>query len=148
MLVWMGVLVNMAAYLAKFGLIAWFAKLIGAQLGGISWFSVIVLLSIVYTFIHYGFASNTAHVMALFGAFATVAVAAGAPVFLIAILLGVLANTCSTLTHYACGVSPIFFGAGYMTQSEWWRIGFILSVLHLVIWLGIGVPWMKVIGIW
>lgn len=147
-LVWMGVLVNMAAYLAKFGLIAWFAKLIGAQLGGISWFSVIVLLSIVYTFIHYGFASNTAHVMALFGAFATVAVAAGAPVFLIAILLGVLANTCSTLTHYACGVSPIFFGAGYMTQSEWWRIGFILSVLHLVIWLGIGVPWMKVIGIW
>lgn len=147
-LVWMGVLVNMAAYLAKFGLISWFAKAVGAQLVGIPWFSVMIILCVVYTFIHYGFASNTAHVMALFGAFATVAVAAGAPVLLIAILLGVFANTCSTLTHYACGVSPIFFGSGYITQSEWWRFGFVLSAMHLTIWLGVGIPWMKVIGIW
>ncbi|MEN6411339.1 MAG: DASS family sodium-coupled anion symporter [Veillonellales bacterium] len=147
-LIWMGVLVNMAAYLAKLGLITWFAKLVEVHLAGISWLSVMIILCIIYTFVHYGFASNTAHVMALFGAFATVAIAAGAPVLLIAILLGVLANTCSTLTHYACGVSPIFFGSGYITQSEWWRLGFMLSALHLVIWLGIGVPWMKVIGIW
>jgi len=147
-LIWMGVLVNMAAYLAKLGLITWFAKLVAAQLAGISWVMVLVLVCIVYTFVHYGFASNTAHVMALFSAFAIVAVAAGAPVLLTAILLGVFANTCSTLTHYACGVSPIFFGSGYITQSEWWRHGFVLSLVHLVIWLGIGIPWMKVIGIW
>ncbi|MBP2661403.1 MAG: anion transporter [Firmicutes bacterium] len=147
-LIWMGVLVNMAAYLAKLGLITWFAKLVAAQLVGISWVMVLVLVCIVYTFVHYGFASNTAHVMALFSAFAIVAVAAGAPVLLTAILLGVFANTCSTLTHYACGVSPIFFGSGYITQSEWWRHGFVLSLVHLVIWLGIGIPWMKVIGIW
>jgi len=147
-LIWMGVLVNMAAYLAKFGLIKWFATLVGAQLVGISWIVVLVVLCAIYTFMHYGFASNTAHVMALFSAFATIAVAAGAPILLTAILLGVFANTCSTLTHYACGLSPIFFGSGYITQSEWWRIGFILSVFHLVIWLGIGIPWMKVIGIW
>jgi DASS family divalent anion:Na+ symporter len=147
-LIWMGVLVNMAAYLAKLGLITWFAKLVATQLVGISWVMVLVLLCIVYTFVHYGFASNTAHVMALFSAFAIVAVAAGAPVMLTAILLGVFANTCSTLTHYACGVSPIFFGSGYITQSEWWRHGFVLSIVYLVIWLGIGIPWMKVIGIW
>lgn len=147
-LVWMGVLVNMAAYLAKLGLISWFAQLVGSQLTGIPWLTVLIALSIVYTFIHYGFASNTAHVMALFSAFAIVATAAGAPVLLTAILLGVFANTCSTLTHYACGVSPIFFGSNYITQNEWWRIGFLLSIIHLVIWLGIGIPWMKVIGIW
>lgn len=147
-LIWMGVLVNMAAYLSKLGLIGWFAGLVGAKLAGVSWIMMIVLLIIVYNYVHYGFASNTAHVMALFGAFATVAVAAGAPVLLTAILLGVVANTCSTLTHYACGVSPIFFGSGYMTQGEWWRIGFVLSIVHLVIWLGIGIPWMKIVGIW
>ena len=147
-LIWMGVLVNLAAYLAKFGLIKWFATLVGAQLVGVSWFVVLVILCVVYTFMHYGFASNTAHVMALFSAFATIAVAAGAPILLTAILLGVFANTCSTLTNYACGLSPIFFGSGYITQGEWWRIGFILSVIHLFIWLGIGIPWMKVIGIW
>lgn len=147
-LIWMGVLVNMAAYLAKLGLITWFAKLVGAQLAGIPWLAVLALLCVVYTFVHYGFASNTAHVMALFSAFAIVAVTSGAPIVLTAILLGVFANTCSTLTHYACGVSPIFFGSGYITQSEWWRHGFLLSVIHLGIWLGIGIPWMKVIGIW
>jgi len=147
-LIWMGVLVNMAAYLAKLGLIGWFAKLVGSQIAGFSWLVVLIILCIVYNYAHYGFASNTAHVMALFGGFATVAVAAGAPVLVTAILLGVIANTCSTLTHFACGVSPIFFGSGYITQGEWWRIGFILSVIHLIIWLGIGIPWMKVIGIW
>ena len=147
-LIWMGVLVNMAAYLSKLGLITWFAALVGSQLAGVSWFVMLILLAIVYNYAHYGFASNTAHVMALFGGFAAVAVAAGAPVLLTAILFGVIANTCSTLTHYACGVSPIFFGSGYITQGEWWRIGFVLSIAHLVIWLGIGIPWMKIIGIW
>lgn len=147
-LIWMGVLVNMAAYLSKLGLISWFAGLVGSQLAGVSWFIMFIVLCVVYNYVHYGFASNTAHVMALFGAFATVAVAAGAPVIMTAIIFGVIANTCSTLTHYACGVSPIFFGSGYITQGEWWRIGFILSIVHLVIWLGIGIPWMKVIGLW
>ncbi len=147
-MVWMGVLVNMAAYLSKLGLITWFANLVGAQLAGVPWFTTLMILFVVYNYVHYGFASNTAHVVALFSAFSSVAVAAGAPVVVTCILLGVIANTCSTLTHYACGVSPIFFGAGYITQSEWWKIGFVLSVVHFAIWIGIGMPWMKFIGIW
>ncbi|MDD4600235.1 putative malate transporter YflS [bioreactor metagenome] len=147
-LIWMGVLVNMAAYLSKLGLIGWFAGVVGAELAGISWFAMLIILGVIYNYMHYGFASNTAHVMALFAAFATIAVAAGAPVLLTAIIFGVLANACSTLTHYACGVSPIFFGSGYMTQGEWWKNGFVLSIANLIIWLGIGIPWMKVIGIW
>lgn len=147
-MVWMGVLVNMAAYLSKLGLITWFAGLVGAQLTGVPWFTTLMILFVVYNYIHYGFASNTAHVVALFSAFSSVAVAAGAPVIVTCILLGVIANTCSTLTHYACGVSPIFFGAGYITQSEWWRLGFILSIIHFAIWIGIGMPWMKFLGMW
>lgn len=147
-MVWMGVLVNMAAFLSKLGLITWFAQLVGAQLGGVPWFTTLMILFVVYNYIHYGFASNTAHVVALFSAFSSVAVAAGAPVIVTCILLGVLANTCSTLTHYACGVSPIFFGAGYITQGEWWRLGFILSIIHFAIWIGIGMPWMKFLGMW
>ena len=147
-MVWMGVLVNMAAFLSKLGLIAWFAQLVTAQLVGVPWFTTLMILFVVYNYIHYGFASNTAHVVALFSAFSSVAVAAGAPVLVTCIILGVLANTCSTLTHYACGVSPIFFGAGYITQGEWWRLGFGLSIVHFVIWIGIGMPWMKFIGMW
>ena len=145
-LVWMGVLVNMAAYLSKFGLMSWFANAVGASLAGYSWFIMLILLSIIYLYAHYGLASNSAHIAAMFGAFGAILVAAGAPVLGVLILLGVLANSASFLTHYGCGVTPIFFGANYMGQGEWWKIGFVISTVHLIVWLAIGLPWMKLIG--
>ena len=145
-LVWMGVLVNMAAFLSKLGLMSWFANIIGAQMAGTSWIVMLIVLSIFYTYAHYGLASNTAHIMALFGAFASILVAAGAPALGVAILYGTLANSCSMLTHYGCGVTPIFFGANYMAQGEWWKIGFIITTVHIVVWMVIGLPWMSVLG--
>lgn len=145
-LIWMGVLVNMAAYLSKFGLMTWFAGAVSAQLAGTSWMFMLIALSIVYTYAHYGLASNTAHVMALFGAFASILVSADAPVLGVAILYGTLANSCSMLTHYGCGVTPIFFGAHYMPQGEWWKIGFVLATFHLFVWMVIGLPWMCLLG--
>ena len=145
-LVWMGVLVNMAAYLSKFGLMKWFATAMAAQFAGMPWITMLIVLSLVYTFAHYLLASNSAHIMALFAAFATILVAAGAPVIGVLILLGALCNSASFLTHYGCGVTPIFFGAGFMGQGEWWKIGFIVTVLHIVVWMGIGLPIMKVLG--
>ncbi|WP_037354028.1 DASS family sodium-coupled anion symporter [Selenomonas sp. FC4001] len=145
-LVWMGVLVNMAAFLSKFGLMKWFADVMAAQFAGMEWIMMLVVLSIIYTFAHYLLASNSAHIMALFAAFATILVAAGAPVLGVLILFGALCNSASFLTHYGCGVTPIFFGAGFMGQGEWWKIGFIITVLHVIVWMGVGLPVMKVIG--
>lgn len=145
-LVWMGVLVNMAAYLSKFGLMKWFAGAMSAQFAGMPWMTMLIVLSLVYTFAHYLLASNSAHIMALFAAFATILVSAGAPVLGVLILLGALCNSASFLTHYGCGVTPIFFGAGFMGQGQWWKIGFIITILHIVVWMGVGLPVMKVLG--
>lgn len=82
----------------------------------------------------------------MFIAFMTILVAAGAPIIPTAIILAILCNSASFLTHYGCGVTPIFFGAGYMEQGEWWKIGFVLTVMHLVVWMCIGLPWMMLIG--
>lgn len=145
-LVWMGVLVNMAAFLSKLGLMSWFANYVGSHMVGTSWMVMLIVLSIIYTYVHYGLASNTAHIMALFGAFASILVAAGAPALGVAIILGALANSCSLLTHYGCGVTPIFFGSNYMEQGEWWKIGFIVTTVHLLVWIVIGLPWMGMLG--
>ncbi|WP_241230640.1 DASS family sodium-coupled anion symporter [Veillonella ratti] len=51
------------------------------------------------------------------------------------------------LTHYAAGPSPIFFESGYISQSQWWRNGFILSIINLIIWIGIGSLWIKFLGL-
>ena len=107
---------------------------------------MLIILSVVYLYAHYGLASNSAHIAAMFGAFGAILVAAGAPALGVLILLGVLANSASFLTHYGCGVTPIFFGANYMEQGEWWKIGFVIATVHLLVWLVIGLPWMKMVG--
>lgn len=35
-----------------------------------------------------------------------------------------------------------------MTQNRWWQIGFVLSLLSILIWGGIGCLWGKVLGMW
>ena len=52
------------------------------------------------------------------------------------------------LTHYATGPAPIYFGSGYITQPEWWKVGFICSILFLICFLGIGPMWWKMVGLW
>ena len=52
------------------------------------------------------------------------------------------------LTHYGGGAAPILYGAGFVTQGKWWQLGFIMVTVNLVIRLGIGSLWWKVIGLW
>jgi len=90
----------------------------------------------------------TAHVTAMCPPFLGVAVAAGAPPLLAALVLAFLSNLNASLTHYSTGPAPIFFGAGYVDQATWWKLGFIVSVVNLSIWCGVALPYWKLIGIW
>ncbi len=42
----------------------------------------------------------------------------------------------------------VLFGSGFIKQKDWWRMNAILGVVYIVIWVGIGSLWMKVIGMW
>lgn len=147
-MIWMGSLIALAGALAKLGLIGWFAKAVGASIAGIPWTTALLLLLVVYMYSHYGFASLAAHVTAMYAAFAAVAVAAGAPAYLTALAFAYVSNLFAGLTHYATGPAPIFFGAGYIDQATWWKLGFILSVVNMVVWIGLGSMWWKVLGLW
>ncbi len=147
-LVWMGALVGLAGYLSKLGFIPWFSKAVGASIAGVPWFQAFVVLLVIYMYAHYGFASLTAHITAMYSAFVTVAVAAGAPVYLAALALAFMSNLCMSLTHYAAAPAPIYFGAGYVDQGTWWKLGFMVSVINIVIWVGVGSLWWKALGLW
>jgi DASS family divalent anion:Na+ symporter len=147
-LMWMGGLVGMAGFLNKLGFIPWFAKTVSASLGGIAWVPALTILLVVYMYAHYGFASLTAHVTAMYPAFIAVAVAAGAPPFLAALSMAFLSNLCGGLTHYSTGTAPIYFGSGYVDQGTWWKLGFSASVVNMLIWVGIGGIWWKILGLW
>jgi DASS family divalent anion:Na+ symporter len=147
-LIWMGGLVGMAGFLNTLGFIPWFAETVSASLTGVSWIPALTTLYVVYMYAHYGFASLTAHVTAMYPAFLAVAVATGAPAYLTALGLGFISNLCGGLTHYSTGTAPIYFGAGYVDQKAWWRLGFMASAVNMVIWIGIGGLWWKLLGLW
>lgn len=147
-MMWMGPILALADQLVKTGFIGWFAKSVGGSVAGISWEFSLLALAIIYMYSHYGFASLVAHALAMFVAFLSVAIAAGAPPYLSVLVLAFVANLCMGLTHYAAGPAPIYFGAGYVDQNTWWRIGFLISIVYLIIWVGIGAFWWKTIGLW
>lgn len=146
--IWMGSLVGLANFLSKLGFIPWLAKVVSANMAGISWIPALLLIIAIYVYTHYGFASMVAHIVAMYSAFITVATALGAPPYLAALSLAFMSSLCGSLTHYAAGPAPIYFGAGYIDQKTWWQQGFAISVINLVIWVGIGSFWWKLLGLW
>lgn len=147
-LVWFGVLVMMATYLSKLGLIGWFSEQIKLGISGLGfgWVGAVMILTLVYLYTHYFFASTTAHISAMFAAFYGVGLALGAPPMLYALILAASSSLMMTLTHYATGTAPVIFGVGYVSLGKWWQVGFIMSVVNLVVWIGVGLVWWRLLG--
>jgi DASS family divalent anion:Na+ symporter len=146
--IWFGGLVMMAEALNNFGVVKAFTDALAGQLAGLAWLAVLVLLILAYTYVHYGFASMTAHISALYPAFLLLAVGHGVPALLAALALAFFSNLNASLTHYGTGPAPIFFGAGYVSQWTWWRVGFVVVLFQLVVWLGLGLLWWRLLGYW
>ena len=146
-IVWFAALVMMATQLNKLGFIPWFGESVGAQVQGMEWTVAFLILGLVYFYSHYLFASQTAHISAMYAPFLAVALAVGTPPVLAALALAYFSNLFSSLTHYANGPAPVVFGTGYVSMGAWWGVGGAVSVLNIIIWVGIGSIWWDVIGL-
>ena len=146
--IWFATVVMMATFLAQFGLIKWFSDQVGPMFQGTGWITGLLGLGLVYFYTHYFFASITAHVTAMYLPFLVLAIGLGAPPQLAALLLAFFSNLYASLTHYGTPPGAILFGAGHVSLGTWWRVGLILSFVNIVIWLGAGALWWKVLGLW
>ncbi len=147
-LIWFAPLIMMASELNKRGVIQVLSQAMFGYARILPWLAGLVLLALAYLYIHYGFASMTAHITALYPGFLAAALATGAPPLLAAFVLAYFSNLNAGITHYGTGSAPVYFGVGYIGQSTWWRIGLIMSIVNVVIWLSIGMLWWKLIGYW
>lgn len=147
-LVWFAALVMMATFLNTLGLIPWLSDRMSTLVGDMNWIVAFVVLTLVYYFSHCLFASNTAHVSAMYAAFLATAIAAGAPPLFSALVFGFISSLFATLTHYSSGPAPVLFGAGYVPLGAWWRNGLIAAVALIALWTTIGGGWMKLLGMW
>ena len=147
-LIWFAPLLMMTDALAEMGVIRAASNALFGWFAGWGWPLTLAALVASYLYVHYLFASLTAQATVLYPAFLGAAVATGAPPMLAALPLAYFSSLDASLTHYSTGSAPVFFAPGYVSQWEWWRIGFVISMLNLAIWLGVGALWWKLIGLW
>ncbi len=146
--IWFGGIYNMARLLGEAGVMKVFAAAAAGMTAGTAWWVALGLLMVVYVYAHYMFATMTAHVSAMYLPFLLVTLAAGAPPALSAFSLAYLSVLGASLTHYGTTTSPIYYGAGYLTQNAWWRVGLWVTTVNTIVWVAVGACWWKVLGWW
>jgi len=146
--VWYGGLLRMGELLNATGITKVFAESVGTLFVGIPWLVVLLAILVIYFYTHYLFASITAHVLAMFPPFVVLLVGIGVPPQLAVFSLLCLANLPAGLTHYGTTTAPILFSLGYVSLGDWWRVGFLVSLANLTIWLSVGFGWWKLLGFW
>lgn len=136
-LVWFATLVALAGGLAKVGILKWIGTLAEASLSGLSPIALIVSMLLVFFLLHYFFASVTAHVSALLPIFIVIALKFIAPeqIPTFMILLSGTLGIMGIITPYGTGPSPIWYGAGYISQARWWALGAIFGAIFIAVLL-------------
>jgi len=141
-LIWFGTLVTLASGLSQVGFVKWFAQVIGGYMTGLSPRMAMVLLTLMFFFIHYMFASVTAHVTAVLPVMLAVGSSIpGIDMQQFAMMLCGTLGIMGIQTPYATGPSPVYYGSGYLPSADYWRMGAIFGVIFIGAYLLIGVPW-------
>jgi len=149
-LVWFAILIGMSGQLNALGVVGWLSSsvsqvLVSMKLG---WMSAFGMLHVGYYLLHYLFASQTAHVGALYAAFLGMMISSGAPPVLSALTLAFNTNLFGGMTHFASGQSAVYFGTGHVELANLWKQGAYCAVLNFLVWGIAGMAWWKLIGLW
>lgn len=144
--IWFGAFVAMADAMNSTGLTLWFGNNASFLMSGLHWIIAFFAIVFIYFYIHYFFASSTAHIGALYSPFLITALNLNIPAFPMALALAYASSLYGGLTHYGFGSAPILYGAGFVDLRTWWKIGFFVSILNFAIWICIGGLWWWWLG--
>ncbi len=146
--IWYGGLLRLGKALGEAGVTGEFARWVGSSLSGAGWVPLFAGALLIYFYAHYGFASITAHILAMYLPFALVLVSRDAPPGLVIFAFACFVNLAAGLTHYGTTPSPMYYAQNYASFGQWWKIGFVVSLVNILIWSLVGFSWWKLIGIW
>ena len=147
-LIWFATLVTMAGGLAETKFLDWLAASLVPMLSGLGVYATIVGVVLTFFFLHYFFASITAHTATLFPLF--LAVAIKIPVvtpIAWALLLAYPLGMIGVLTPYASGQNAVYYGSGYIKRRDFWVLGLVLGVVYMAVYLAIIVKWLEYLGV-
>jgi L-tartrate/succinate antiporter len=142
-LAWFATLVALAGGLTQVGFVKWFADSVAAHMAGFTPLKATLMLLVINYFIHYMFASGTAHVTAMIPVLLAVGTTIpGMDMQKLALLLCLQLGIMGIITPYGTGPSPVYYGSGYLPSADYWRLGAIFGLIFFVVFMVITVPWV------
>ena len=145
-LFWLGGLLTMASMLSTYGFITWFVENSANVTTGFSAMMIVLVLGLIYFYSMYAFSMLSGHIAAMVVPFFSVCLAAGVEPMLAIAIFAYFSCLCGCVTNYSTGPIIIYFGLGYVRAPKWFKVGFIISLVHIFIWLGVGLLWWKILG--
>jgi DASS family divalent anion:Na+ symporter len=143
---WLAVLFAMSGQLNELGFMSYAGQRLAAGLGGLPWPVLYGALVILYVAIHYFFVSQSSQVMALLAVFLDVGIRGGVPAPLMAFALLFASSYFSVITPQGGSQNVIFVGAGYLEQGELYRLGLLVTLFFLAVFLVIGTAWILAVA--
>ena len=147
-LIWFATLVTLAGGLADTKFVEWLARSLAPMIESVGPSAAIVSLVGAFFFLHYFFASITAHTASLLPVFLGIAlVIPGPSPTRWALLLSYPLGLMGVLTTYTAGHNPIYYGSGYISRQAFWVLGLGLGTFYLLTYLAIAIPWLAYLGV-
>jgi divalent anion:Na+ symporter, DASS family len=143
---WLAVLFALSGQLNELGFMGYVGQRLASHIVGLSWQMTYVVLIALYVLIHYMFVSQTSQVLALLGVFVDVGVRGGVPAPLMAFALLFASSYFSVITPQGGSQNVIFVSSGYLTQAELYRLGLLVTLFFLAVFLIIGTPWILLVA--
>ena len=139
---WLAVLFALSGQLNELGFMGYVGQRLAAGLAGMSWPVLYVTLVALYVAIHYLFVSQSSQVLALLAVFADVGIRGGVPAPLMLYALLFASSYFSVITPQGGSQNVIFVGSGYLTQPELYRLGLLVTLFFLAVFLTVGTAWI------
>jgi divalent anion:Na+ symporter, DASS family len=143
--IWFAVLFTLSGQLNELGFMGYVGQRLAASLGGLSASAAGVVLVCAYVLLHYVFVSQTAHLLALFGVFLDVGVKLGVPAAPLAFQLLFATNYFAAITPQGSSANLLFAGSGFLSQRDLYRLGALTTACSMVLYLIVGLPWLRLI---
>jgi citrate:succinate antiporter/L-tartrate/succinate antiporter len=140
-------LLTLASGLNDIGFIKWVAEGFAKPLVGMSPTLALILLVMLFFWIHYFFSSITSHAAAVLPV--VLAVGTGIPgvsVPTLTLLCCYSLGLMGVISPYATGPAPMYYGSGFIGKGDFWTFGLIFGLIYFAGLLVIVLPWLQWIG--
>ena len=144
--VWFALLFALSTELNDLGFMAFLGQKLAIGMQGMRALYAGVLLVVAYVLLHYLFVSQTAHLLAIFGAFLDVGVRVGVPAMPLAFMLLFATNFFSAITPQGSSANLLFASSGYLSQRDLYRLGALTTAFNLGVYVVIGIPWLVLLS--